>query len=263
MPDTPDAPDPKSRFSDRVDAYVKHRPTYPPVVLDFLRDTGFLRDAMTVADIGSGTGISSALFVRGGYQVIGVEPNAAMRSAAEQMLAGERNFTSVAGSAEATTLADASVDLVVAGQAFHWFDRKAFAAECRRILRPGPAGTPGGVSLFWNSRKLTGSPFAEQYEALLNTFGTDYARVRHDAITDTEIADFYAPQSVRTARFPLSQKFDYAGLEGRLLSSSYTPPAGDLRRTDVLAALREIFDRCQVDGHVLMEYWTEVHVGRL
>lgn len=250
------APDPKSRFSDRVDHYVRHRPTYPVEVLGFLRHEGFLPDGATVADIGSGTGISAALFLDDGHRVFAVEPNAAMRTAAEQRFAGNERFVSVDGSAEATTLAAGSVDLVVAGQAFHWFDRSAFAAECRRILRPG-----GGVSLFWNSRKLTGSAFAEQYEALLNTFGTDYARVRHDAIDQAAIAAFYAPRRVRSAKFPSSQRFDYAGLEGRLLSSSYTPPADDPRRAQILSALKDLFDRCQVDGHVVMEYWTEVHVG--
>lgn len=257
-PTPPSAPDPKSRFTDRVDLYVKHRPSYPAATLEFIRREGFLRDGMTVADVGSGTGISSAMFVRAGCRVIGVEPNAAMRAAAERLLADESRFTSVAGSAEATTLPAASVDLVVAGQAFHWFDRAAFAAECRRILRPGC-----GVALFWNSRKLSGSPFAEEYEALLMAHGVDYARVRHDAIGEPELAAFFSPFPMTSDRIPSAQRFDYHGLEGRLLSSSYTPQEGDPRRAAMLAALRRLFDDCQQDGFVEMEYWTEVHAGRL
>ena len=252
-------PDPKTRFSDRVDAYARHRPTYPPGVVDFLRSAGLLRPGMTVADVGSGTGISSALFLAAGCTVYGVEPNAAMRAVAEQL--GRRDgpaFHSIAGSAEATTLPAASVDLVVAGQAFHWFDRSAAKAEFARILRPG-----GGAALFWNTRRLTGSAFAEGYEALLREFGTDYDRVRHDRINAAAIAEFFAPFPVRSAAFPFAQRFDYAGLEGRLLSSSYAPGPGHPRHRPMLYALRQVFDACATAGAVVMEYETEVYAGRI
>src|SRR5688500_12874890 len=151
--------DPRTRFTDRVEAYVRHRPSYPDDVVRFLESIGLARPGMTVADIGSGTGISAQLFLRNGYRVIGVEPNAAMRAAAERLLATELEtsaFRSVNGSAEATTLPDASVDLVVAGQAFHWFDRPAARREFHQILRQDNSSN-GGVALFWNSRDLTGS----------------------------------------------------------------------------------------------------------
>lgn len=254
--------DPKSRFSSRVEAYVRNRPSYPPEVIQWLQTNEFAKAGAVVADIGSGTGISAAMFLRNGYRVVGVEPNAAMRQAAERWLAetldpaAVQNFRSIDGAAEATTLADHSVALVVAAQAFHWFDRPAAKREFHRILRPG-----GAVALIWNSRQLTGTAFAEGYEALLNEFAVDYNVVRHDQMPAEQIAAFFAPAPVQSVVFPSQQRFDYAGLEGRLLSSSYAPPAGHPRHEPMLAALRRLFDRTQTGGTIVMDYRTEVHAG--
>ncbi len=111
------------RFSNRVENYVKYRPGYPREVLDLFRDEMNLTENSVIADIGSGTGISAKLFLENGNEVFGVEPNAAMRGAAEEFLREFPKFKSVDGTAENTNLPDNSVDLVVAAQAFHWFDK--------------------------------------------------------------------------------------------------------------------------------------------
>ena len=253
----PTVPDSTTRFSDRVEQYVKYRPGYPSGVLAFLRELGVLWEGATIADIGSGTGISSTLLLSEGHEVFAVEPNGPMRQAAERMLKGDPHFHSVNGKAEATTLADASVDLIIAGQAFHWFDPSAARREFARILRPG-----GGVALFWNCRILSGTPFADQYEALSCEFGTDYCRVRHEELTAEQIAAFLSPGKVQIGQFPNAQRLDYAALEGRLLSSSYIPGPTKPRYPEMIVALRKLFDHCQIDGHVVMEYTTEVHAAR-
>ena len=111
-----------SRFNNRVENYIAYRPKYPAAVAEFLRNELGLSAASVVADVGSGTGILSELLLRAGCTVFGVEPNEAMREAAEELLQAYPNFKSVHGTAEATTLDDSSVDFVTAGQAFHWFD---------------------------------------------------------------------------------------------------------------------------------------------
>jgi SAM-dependent methyltransferase len=253
---------PKDRFSNRVDAYVRHRPSYPPEVIGYLESLDLCAPRMSVADIGSGTGISAAVFLTYGCSVAGIEPNAAMRQAAERWLAQTLDagtfsrFKSVDGAAEATQLLSESVDLVIAAQAFHWFDRPAAKTEFQRILRRN-----GGVALIWNSRVTDSSPFAEGYESLLRAFCPDYMKVRHDEIERREIEAFFAPSTVHSATFPSSQRFDYAGLEGRLLSSSYAPAAGQPRHDEMLATLRRLFDETQTGGAVVMDYRTEVHAG--
>ncbi|MDB5312771.1 MAG: Methyltransferase [Gemmataceae bacterium] len=246
---------PTGRFSDRVEDYVRSRPGYPDEVLDILRAETGLTPAARVADVGSGTGISSALFLRNGNPVRGVEPNPEMRAAAERLLAGFKGFQSIAGSAEATTLPDRSVDYVVAGQAFHWFDRDRARIEFTRILRPG-----GWVVLMWNTRR-TDTPFLVAYEDLLRRYGTDYREVRHDTLGPAEVGAVFGRGYARRV-LPNEQRFDLAGLKGRLLSSSYVPAAGHPDHAPMLADLEQVFARHQEADRVRFQYDTEVYFGR-
>jgi SAM-dependent methyltransferase len=237
---------------------VKYRPGYPPQVLDVLRERANFSPGITVADIGCGTGISSHFFTSAGCRVIGVEPNAAMRAAAADMLRGEPRFSAVDGSAEHTTLPDESVDLVVAAQAFHWFDQRAFRAECVRILKD-----QGYLALIWNDRKVAGSPFLDGYEQLLLDHGVDYTAVRHNNISDSDLSRFFEPTQMDKANIPSEQTFDYEGLLGRLMSSSYAPPPGHVNYKPIVAELKSLFDRTAQHGKVRMEYETLVFFGQL
>jgi SAM-dependent methyltransferase len=251
------AVDPTRRFSDRVDRYIRYRPGYPPEVLDVLQEKCALKPASVIADIGSGTGLLARLFLEKGNPVFGVEPNPKMRAAGERCLENFSNFVSVAGAAEATTLADHSMDFVTAAQAAHWFDRERARREFVRILIPG-----GWTVLVWNERRIESSPFLVAYEQLLLEFGTDYQRVRHEHTTGT-IESFFAPSSYQAVVFDCAQKFDYSGLEGRLLSSSYAPLPGHPKCAPMLDELRRLFNVHQVNGRVAMEYKTRMYYGQL
>ena len=251
-------PDSKQRFTSRVDDYVKYRPSYPAGVIDVLRKRANFAPGVTIADIGCGTGISSEFFLNAGAKVIGVEPNVAMRNAAVESLRGRSDFRAVDGSAEHTTLADHSVDMVIAAQAFHWFDHAAFRAEAVRILKP-----QGYLALIWNDRKLEGSPFLEAYEKLLLDFGVDYTAVRHNNISDADLDEFFKPGPMDKAVFPSEQAFDLQGLRGRLGSSSYAPPPGHANHEKIMAGLDELFTRTTENGVVRMEYETLVFFGQL
>ena len=246
------------RFSSRVGSYAKYRPSYPPGVAELLATECGLRAGTVVADVGSGTGLLSELLLRRGWRVYGVEPNPEMRDAGERLLASYADFVSVDGTAEATTLPDRGVDCVTAGQAFHWFDRQRARAEFARILRPG-----GWVALVWNDRRVATTPFLAEYERLLRTHAVDYAQVNHKLVDDAAIGAFFAPGGFRTARFENYQEFDYTGLQGRLLSSSYTAEPGRPGYESMLAELREIFDAHQSAGRVRFDYDTIVYYGQL
>lgn len=247
--------DPTRRFSDRVEDYVRYRPGYPEEAVAALATGVGLTPRSVVADIGSGTGISAEPFLRLGCTVYGVEPNREMRLAAERLLAGYRGFRSVEGSAEATGLADASVDLAVAAQAFHWFRPEPARRELHRILRPG-----GRAALLWNRRRTESTPFLRAYEELLQRFGTDYARVDHRRVGADALRAFFGGD-FRSLSFPSEQRFDLEGVRGRLLSSSYAPAAGHPDHEPMLRELERIFREHEENGAVRFEYDTEVHFG--
>jgi SAM-dependent methyltransferase len=249
--------DATQRFSSRVENYVRFRPGYPPEVFELLqRECGLAPDSV-IADIASGTGIFTRMLAENGNRVFGVEPNDKMRRAGERLLESYSGFTSIAGTAEATTLPDHIVDIVAAAQAAHWFDREKARREFVRILKPG-----GWLVLLWNERRTDSTPFLREYEHLLLSYGTDYQEVRHERTT-AEIADFFSPSPFRSRNLEMRQEVDYTGLEGRLLSSSYTPTSDHANYDTMLRELRRIFDAHQIDDRVSLEYNTLVYYGRL
>ena len=248
---------PTERFSSRVENYVKYRPTYPPEVVELLKAECGLTGESVAADIGSGTGILAEMLLREGCRVFGVEPNRGMREAGERLLARYERFTSVAATAEETTLPDASVDLVTAAQAFHWFDPARARREFARLLRPG-----GFVAVVWNERRTDSTPFLVAYEQLLLDFGTDYREVRQP-FNAGAVRDFFAPEGFARRSFDNRQVLDLEALRGRLLSASYVPEASHPNHRPMLERLREIFDAHQQNGTVAFEYDTRVFYGRL
>lgn len=246
------------RFSDRVADYVRYRPDYPHALLDWLRDELGVAPDWRVADIGAGTGISAKLLLDAGHAVIAVEPNAAMRDAAVAWLGDNPRFRAIDGRADATDLPDGSIDLVTAAQAFHWFDPEAVRTEFRRILRPR-----GLAAIWWNSRRLRGTPFLEGYETLLQRYGTDYTKVAERYADDASMRAWFGAGLRDGAHFEHHQRLDFDGLRGRLLSSSYTPKAGAPTHEPMLRALRELFDATAVDGKVSMDYDTRVFAGEV
>ncbi len=249
--------DPTKRFSDRAGYYVKSRPGYPSQIVPWLAETCGLIPAWAVADIGSGTGIFTRLLLDHGNTVYAVEPNAEMRAAAEGLLSGRPGFISVAGTAEATTLAYRSVQMAVSAQAFHWFDRRKARVEFERILCPG-----GPVALIWN-RRVAETPFQRAYEDLLKEFSTEYQFVGYDNISPADLNDFFSPGEFRTAEFDNFQDLDFEGLRGRLMSASYIPPESAPSYPPMIEKLTEIFRDTNDRGLVRLQYQTQVFLGRL
>ena len=250
--------DAKQRFSRRVADYARYRPGYPREVLELLRAGCGLRADHVVADIGSGTGLLSELFLKNGNAVFGVEPNREMREAGEQYLRSYPGFTSVDGSAEGTTLPNASIDFVTAGQAFHWFEPDKAQAEFRRILRP-----PGWAAVIWNDRCISDTQFGREYEDLLLRFGTDYERVKDAYPESNDMLHFFGEDNFSAGELPNAQSLDWEGLGGRLRSSSYAPLEGHVNFAPMIDALRRIFENHQQQGCVRLEYRTHIYFGRL
>lgn len=246
------------RFSNRVENYIKYRPSYPAALIDHVIARARLHDGDSVADIGSGTGIFTALLLARGLRVYAVEPNREMREAAKRLLVNKDNFMSIDGGAEHTTLPDRSVEIVCAAQAFHWFDATRTRTEFQRILKPG-----GLVALIWNDRKVDASPFLEAYDELLRTRGADYEQVNHRNIDADKLHAFFGKGGYEETTFANEQHFNWDGLYGRAMSSSYVPAEGSDGYGPFVAGLRDIFNAHAQNGHVTLEYNTRLYMGAL
>jgi|HubBroStandDraft_4_1064222.scaffolds.fasta_scaffold00918_14 SAM-dependent methyltransferase len=247
-----------ARFSNRAQDYAKYRPHYSPEVVRALQRACRLEPEQVIADIGCGPGLLAEVVLQNGNRVMGVEPNREMREAGEQYLARFANFTMIDGSAEQTTLVHASVDFVMAGQAFHWFRPEPTRAEFARILRPG-----GWTVLIWHDRDTQATPFLRAYDDFLQLHGTDYQRVNHKTVASADvITRFFAPNSVEFISQQTQQHFDFDGLRGRLLSSSYVPKEGAAAEV-MLQKLPELFAKFEKQGQVVVEYETKIYYGHL
>lgn len=245
------------RFSDRADDYARFRPGYPDGVVRALESAGGLRAPSTIADVGFGTGKLAEVFLKAGYVVIGVEPNEAMRGVARQALAGFPALRLVGGTAEQLPLGTGSINAIVVGQAFHWFNPERTRTEFQRVLRSG-----GWVALLWNDRRYDRSAFLREYEALLRRYCATYTECHHQDHDAAGLQPFFGREPLRTAEFPNHQELSFPELRGRLLSASYVPTSGPDHEA-LMQHMRELFDRFQVAGRVEMACTTRMYYGRL
>lgn len=246
-----------NRFSNRVDNYVKYRPSYPTEIISFLEKTIQFNKKFIVADIGSGTGILSQMFLDNSNTVFGIEPNESMRKKAEELLKDYSAFKSINGTAEQTTLKNKSADIITAAQAFHWFDAEKTKTELKRILKPD-----GFCCLIWNERLVT-SAFEKAYEQLLLDYAIDYTVVNHKNIDEKKIEAFFSPHHVIKKTLRNKQVFDFEGLKGRLLSSSYTPDENHPKHNAMIESLKNIFDSFNQNHIVQFDYETKVYLSKM
>jgi SAM-dependent methyltransferase len=263
---------PTPMISQRVDNYILHRPRYPRAILDLLRARCGLEPRHTIADIGSGPGILTELFLEHGHRVLGVEPDPDMRAGAAYYLRDFSSFRSVAGTAEETTLSDRSVDFVTVGQAFHWFDLERARDEFRRILR-----IDGWVVLVWNIQKAVGKPFLEALQGFWETeqfwkvtspqTREQMARAQayrlDEELAREELLDpFFGEGRYEQVSFDNPVIYDFQGLKGRILSNGPALEPGDPNYEPMLTALEDLFQTHQINGTVTIEHDTRVVYGK-
>lgn len=248
---------PLARFSSRVQNYVRYRPGYPAALAGFVEEKLGLASGSVIADVGSGTGKLSELFLEHGYRVIAIEPNDEMREPAEALKERYPDFVNLAGQAESLPLEDRSVQAVMAGQAFHWFDPEKTRGEFARVLAPG-----GLVMLVWNDRSPDATPFLRAYERLLTERCPEYSEIASRYANEDVLRGFFGAAGYSEERFYNEQVFDWEGLKGRALSSSYVPASGPEGEA-FLSELEEIFTQHNEEGRVAFVYTTQLFYGRL
>ncbi|GAB3021951.1 class I SAM-dependent methyltransferase [Niabella terrae] len=243
--------DSTQRFSDRVSDYIRYRPKYPPEIIGILRDRIGLNPHSIIADIGAGTGFLTELFLKNKNYTYAVEPNDAMRIACGELYGHHANLKLVKGTAETTTLFDHTIDTIVAGQAFHWFDRDGCRQEFNRILKTG-----GHIVLIWNARR-DDHAFSKGYDNLLRELIPEYQTLDHRNVDQAALADFFQPASLETAALPHQQVFDWEGFRGRVLSSSYVPKSGPVYNK-IMKGIRQLYEQYAIDNKVIFSYDTQL-----
>lgn len=246
----------EDRFTNRVENYIKYRPHYPNAVYDYLLKNNFVTPSSIIADIGCGTGISSELFLKNHHKVFGVDSNQNMLDAATNYLKKHDDFIALHANAENTKLANASIDLIICAQAFHWFDKEKAKTEFKRILKPN-----GNVLLIWNDRKTNPNDFLKVYEDFIQMFAIDYKTVNHKNIQDKEIFTKFFGEEYEEISFENSQQLDLVGLKGRVLSSSYMPEESHPDFEHMMYCLKKIFQRYQTNEKVNIDYDTRLYIG--
>lgn len=238
-------------FSGKVADYAASRPDYPGALIEVLAHPG-----RRMADIGAGTGLLTRSLLGAGCDVVAVEPNGAMRAACDAALHGHPHYRSVAGTAEATTLPDASVDLVTAAQAFHWFAVDAARAEFLRILVPA-----GEVALVWNDR-LDGDPLHEAMGEVFARFGG----AKRGALLAHEdrslVPQFFNGAPTRSLEWPHEHRLGVDGLVALALSRSYMPARDTDEGREAVQALVALFHRFALGDAVTVRYRTVATIGR-
>jgi SAM-dependent methyltransferase len=251
-------PNPTDRFTGRVETYRRFRPTYPPAIVDALRRECALIPDSTIADIAAGTGIFTELLLKAGFPVTAIEPNEEMRAACVNLESQYPKLKVLAGTAEATTLPNQSVDLITVAQAMHWFDLPRTRSEFARILKSG-----GWCAIIYNNRRISGDPFHDAYERLLRDYGTDYHRVQSQHMSEERLAAFFAPSPMHRATFPNPQPLTREALQGRILSASYMPQSGHPRFDAMRNATERLFSENERNGEVTLHQDCIVSYGQL
>lgn len=243
------------RFTRVSSIYDTYRPGYPKTILDILMSEISFSEKEIVADIGSGTGKLSSLFLENGNFVYGIEPNDLMRSEAERKFHNEKRFKSMKGSAEETGLNDKAVSIVAAGQSFHWFNQSLAKIEFKRILQPG-----GHIALIWNTRKPNGSEVNADFEDICMQYSNGYHGSGSLGIDETSIRSFFSGDFIYKS-IKSSQIMDFDGLLGRYMTASYSLKKGDPLFHEVFERMQDIFKKHSIDNRVELVYDTETYIG--
>ena len=244
-------------FNGTADFYFRYRPTYPEELMDTITKETGLNPKWVVADIGSGTGILSTLFIEHGNQVKCVEPNDEMRQKSLEILSTRGKVEFIKGTGENTNLPDSSVDLVACGQSFHWLDRRLAKKEFTRILRGRK-----WVALVWNDRVNEPGTFTGEYESVVRRYSKAYHSTGSTVLSSKNISSFFNG-SYKKFQFQNVQKLTLESVIGRYRSASYAIKENDPKYESMIGEFSDLFKKYERKGSVEMVYITKLYLGHL
>ena len=243
-------------FSTKVTDYVASRPDYPAALLETLQTVCGLKIGSTVADIGAGTGLLTRSLLERGYRVVAVEPSLEMRQAADQLLSHFPDYRSVEGTAESMPLESASIELVTAATAFHWFEPEQARVECLRVLKPD-----GKAALIWNDR-IFSDPLQVALDEVLTEFGGEKRAALATHEKQRKVSEFFRDNDPTHFLYPHEHLLDESALVSLAFSRSYMPARESHDGLKAQEKICQVFHQFSESGLVKVRYQTVACVGR-
>lgn len=243
------------KFNQKANAYSFGRPAYANTFIDMLYSKQCFNSQSIIADIGSGTGILSKQLLDKGSIIYAVEPNIEMRIKAENKLKSFKNFYSVNGTAEHTTLENNYFDFITVAQAFHWFNGNLFKKECNRILKSN-----GKVFLIWNTRN-TAADVNIQQSMIFKKYCPNFVGFSGGIKENDDKICIFFDNEFEYAEFDNPLLYDREKFIQRSLSSSYSLNEKDKKYNEYLLALNDLFDIYSINGVLTIPNKTVAYFG--
>jgi ubiquinone/menaquinone biosynthesis C-methylase UbiE len=246
------------RFTTKAERYARYRYGYAVEAIQAIFDITGLNSHAVVADVGAGTGLLAKELVDRVEKIYAVEPNLAMREFAERLLGQHPTFIGVDGRSDATTLPDHSLDLIVAGQAIHWFEPQTTLKEFQRILKPegwlaAVFHTPMRLQSFRDAINVVCTP----------ENGWDTTPTPRPQYGDSHTDFYFGIGNGMKMHFPQTFQENWDAFIGGMLSDSHSPDDIHPAFPRLVAALREVFDQYSEGGYLQVPGGTDIVIGRL
>ena len=249
--------DSKKFYSGKQDDYSKYRPTYPIELFDFLSKEYNIKNKELV-ELGAGTGIFSKIVSSYCQKLYYVEPNADMINKGKDFCKDCSNIEFINKSAESTELPEKSVDMILAVQSFHWFDKTNVKKEVNRILKPN-----GDFAIIWNDWEADNNTFGKEYFSYISTWNNKLTgkKYQHKNVDDRK--NFFQNGKYKTYTFSHSKNYTLNMVIGLSKSLSYAPKEGDEYYNEFIEGIIDIFNKYKKDDIVRFDFNTEMYIGKI
>jgi ubiquinone/menaquinone biosynthesis C-methylase UbiE len=248
--------DTSSLYDNRVEYYLKYRPGYPDQYVSDLIKLKILQKSDVIVDMGCGTGLLAEIFLRNRNKVIGIEPNLEMRQAAENYLKKYLpiSFKCLNGKAESSTLDPISVNHIVCGESFHWFETHSAIKEFQRIL------IPNGYLMIFSNWEYKNTDFAKQFNLIIQKHQFESNVKPPPKIEWNQI---FHNGKYEKIQYPMRKEMNFEQILGYALSLSRTPLPGDKAYEFFKNELKNAFNRFEKNTKILFEFKTKLKFGKL
>ena len=245
-----------NKFNKMQNDYSKYRPNYSNEAIEYILNLQNVDNEFKVADIGAGTGKLSLPFVKRGLKLYGIEPNKDMYEKLLENMKEYSDFFGILGYSEKTYLDNKSIDLIVVGQAFHWFNIDEFKIECKRVLKDDSY-----IAILYNNGDYSKEVINKIHE-LSRRYCPEYKGSSGGLYNNEDIFNNFFKEYNKII-FKNDYKLTLDQFIGLNFSASYAPKENEENHDIYLSKLEEVFNTYQEDGYLTMPNNTILRIGKI